>query len=83
MFLSDYLYAINYLAAALGSDMSICFTQISCNDMFENSFIFTVDSSNERYIVWRGGLVEKVYNDTWHNPDHKEIIKKGDGKEIW
>ena len=82
MFLSDYLYAINYLAAALGSDMSICFTQVSCN-VFGNSFIFAVDGSNERYIVWRGGLVEKVYNDTWRNSDHKEIIKKGNGEEVW
>ena len=81
MFLSDYLCAINYLAAALGSDMSICFTQVSCN-VFGNSFIFAVGST-ERYIVWRGGLIEKVYNDTWRNPDHKEIITKGTGEEVW
>ena len=82
MFLMDYTKAINYLVSVLGSNASICFTQVSCN-VFGNSFIFAVDSSTERYIVWRGGLVEKIYNDTWRNPTHKEIITKGNGEEVW
>ena len=82
MFLSDYLYAINYLAAALGSDCTMCFNKVSCNT-FRNCFIFSADGTDTDYCVWRGGRVEKIYSDTWRNSTHKEIITVGDGKEIW
>lgn len=82
MFLCDYLYAINYLAAVLGSDCTMCFNKVSCNT-FGNCFIFSADGTDADYRVWRGGLVEKVYSDTWHSPEHKEVIKEGSGEEVW
>ena len=82
MFLVDFVNACAALAAALGGNTTMCFNKISCNT-FGNCFIFSADVSDAEYRVWRGGKIEKVYPDTWRNPDHREIICEGNGKEVW
>lgn len=80
MFLSDYLYAINYLAAVLGSDMSMCFENIGGGVMGDR-IVFSFGEA--KYVVYRNGAVRKTYSDTWRNPEHAETIKEGSGEEVW
>ena len=83
MFLTDYLAAIQALSLALGGDCTCCISNISSSP-YGNSFHFRLDGNlNEFFVVWRGGLVEKVYDDAWCNPTHRKTIKNGDGKELW
>lgn len=81
MFLRDYYNAVIYLSTVLGGDCSMCFSSISAS-MFGDKMCFKVDHETS-YIVYRGGRVEKTYPDTWRNPNHKSLIKHGDGRELW
>ena len=81
MFLIDFSKALDYLAEALGSAVSVCFRRIDCG-VFGDRVTFDIDGE-VAYRVWRKGLVEKIYFDTWRNPEHKEIICEGNGEEVW
>ena len=82
MFLIDYQKAVNYLISVVGC-ASMCFKSVVTSP-FGNCFIFNIDNAEDACLrVFRGGLIDKVYSDTWRNPDHREIITKGNEKEIW
>ena len=80
MYLRDYLAAITYLSTILIDDLTYCGVSF---DPYKKNFHFKIDYEGNDYVVWRGGLVERVCPDTWSNPEHKKIIKHGNGKEIW
>ena len=83
MFLKDYLAAIQALALALGGDCVCCISNISSSP-YGDSFHFRLDGNPDKFfVVWRCGLVERVYDDVWCNPTHREPIKNVGGKNLW
>ena len=75
MWLSDYEMAI---AAMRDVFQDACFEVISCS-IDGMRFVFQPMRNGDHFYVYfrNSGQIEKHYSDTWRNPSHYEIIKKG------
>lgn len=77
MFLQDFQKAINILIAALGEKQYfICFESIA-HSYDGKRFIFSIDKESYYVVDIHSGRVGKNYNDTWRNPEHREILYEG------
>ena len=74
MFLSDYVEAIQKMIEICGNGV---WYDVSCN--FYGDFIFKTDIPDYYFIMsHKTHRIEKIYKDTWRNPEHKEVIYEGD-----
>ena len=82
MFLLDFQKAIDILIAAIGEKQwFICFDSIGPSQD-GLGFVFRINEDEYYVVNIYSGCVVKKYSDTWRNPEHMEIIKNGNRKEI-
>lgn len=74
MWLSDFANAIQRMIKLCGDS---CFKRVSTS--IYGDFIFETDSSDFYFIMSHKTFrIEKRFEDTWRNPEHKEVIYEGD-----
>ena len=76
MFLSDFEEAIAAMKEHCGWS---CFSKIETG-IFGDRFIFTPHGRDDFYFMYmrHNKNIYKCYSDTWKNPEHYEVIYKGD-----